>query len=158
MIECYVLSMFCRGYVRLSYSNFDLFFLMIRRPPRSTRTDTLFPYTTLFRSVRLDRAGCRRGDVHLPRGVLPGEGRAGAAPGGEPGEGPRPPRPVAGPVQPRLWQGRGHHLQAAARTDRLGHPALRGRDDEVQQLCQQRTRPGALTRAATAREHPPGLS
>src|SRR3546814_14603284 len=28
-----------------------LFFLMIRRPPRSTRTDTLFPYTTLFRST-----------------------------------------------------------------------------------------------------------
>src|SRR3546814_11803834 len=28
------------------------FVLMIRRPPRSTRTDTLFPYTTLFRSVR----------------------------------------------------------------------------------------------------------
>src|SRR3546814_6488707 len=28
------------------------FFLMIRRPPRSTRTDTLFPYTTLFRSRR----------------------------------------------------------------------------------------------------------
>src|SRR3546814_16580652 len=26
------------------------FFLMIRQPPRSTRTDTLFPYTTLFRS------------------------------------------------------------------------------------------------------------
>src|SRR3546814_16670324 len=26
------------------------FFLLIRRPPRSTRTDTLFPYTTLFRS------------------------------------------------------------------------------------------------------------
>src|SRR3546814_4528712 len=28
----------------------SIFFLMIRRPPRSTRTDTLFPYTTLFRS------------------------------------------------------------------------------------------------------------
>src|SRR3546814_9563242 len=28
---------------------------MIRRPPRSTRTDTLFPYTTLFRSVRVER-------------------------------------------------------------------------------------------------------
>src|SRR3546814_16683258 len=28
---------------------------MIRRPPRSTRTDTLFPYTTLFRSERLRR-------------------------------------------------------------------------------------------------------
>src|SRR3546814_10080211 len=26
---------------------------MIRRPPRSTRTDTLFPYTTLFRSIRI---------------------------------------------------------------------------------------------------------
>src|SRR3546814_10311001 len=38
-----------------------LFFLMIRRPPRSTRTDTLFPYTTLFRSARLgrlDKAKC----------------------------------------------------------------------------------------------------
>src|SRR3546814_14261731 len=32
------------------------FFLMIRRPPRSTRTDTLFPYTTLFRSHRQDRS------------------------------------------------------------------------------------------------------
>src|SRR3546814_8396969 len=31
------------------------FFLMIRRPPRSTRTDTLFPYTTLFRSHRAGR-------------------------------------------------------------------------------------------------------
>src|SRR3546814_9467808 len=30
---------------------FLFFFLMIRRPPRSTRTDTLFPYTTLFRSA-----------------------------------------------------------------------------------------------------------
>src|SRR3546814_12135678 len=30
---------------------------MIRRPPRSTRTDTLFPYTTLFRSQRLAEAG-----------------------------------------------------------------------------------------------------
>src|SRR3546814_10197259 len=31
--------------------SFRFFFLMIRRPPRSTRTDTLFPDTTLFRSV-----------------------------------------------------------------------------------------------------------
>src|SRR3546814_1495359 len=30
---------------------------MIRRPPRSTRTDTLFPYTTLFRSIRGDGQG-----------------------------------------------------------------------------------------------------
>src|SRR3546814_1692572 len=32
---------------------------MIRRPPRSTRTDTLFPYTTLFRSILADRHGRR---------------------------------------------------------------------------------------------------
>src|SRR3546814_14117137 len=37
-----------------------VFFLMIRRPPRSTRTDTLFPYTTLFRSLAILRA--RAGD------------------------------------------------------------------------------------------------
>src|SRR3546814_10342246 len=38
-----------------------VFFLMIRRPPRSTRTDTLFPYTTLFRSP--ERAERRAGVV-----------------------------------------------------------------------------------------------
>src|SRR3546814_9404617 len=32
---------------------------MIRRPPRSTRTDTLFPYTTLFRSQALSHLICR---------------------------------------------------------------------------------------------------
>src|SRR3546814_9535823 len=36
----------------MSFFLFFVFFcLMIRRPPRSTRTDTLFPYTTLFRSL-----------------------------------------------------------------------------------------------------------
>src|SRR3546814_9472419 len=34
---------------------------MVRRPPRSTRTDTLFPYTTLFRSIKL-RARARLGE------------------------------------------------------------------------------------------------
>src|SRR3546814_6394535 len=37
----------------ICYFFFLFFFLMIRRPPRSTRTDTLFPYTTLFRSIEL---------------------------------------------------------------------------------------------------------
>src|SRR3546814_5087965 len=46
-----------------------VFFLMIRRPPRSTRTDTLFPYTTLFRSrhvalLRLDLAPGRQALHH----------------------------------------------------------------------------------------------
>src|SRR3546814_19201033 len=40
----------------VSYSCY-LFFLMIRRPPRSTRTDTLFPSTTLFLSVGQPRHG-----------------------------------------------------------------------------------------------------
>src|SRR3546814_4815526 len=40
-----------------------LFFLMIRRPPRSTRPDTLFPYTTLFRS-----RGPRQRDRRRQRG------------------------------------------------------------------------------------------
>src|SRR3546814_16316982 len=40
---CFAVHLFCDTYIYI-------FFLMIRRPPRSTRTDTLFPYTTLFRS------------------------------------------------------------------------------------------------------------
>src|SRR3546814_18695283 len=42
-------------------------FLMLRRPPRSTRTDTLFPYTTLFRSH--PRVGRRRRALFDPVGV-----------------------------------------------------------------------------------------
>src|SRR3546814_1341493 len=38
---------------------------MIRRPPRSTRTDTLFPYTTLFRSARGSRIGRDLERLHL---------------------------------------------------------------------------------------------
>src|SRR3546814_18669035 len=40
------------------------FFLMIRRPPKSTRTDTLFPYTTLFRASGDEALGL----VYLPMG------------------------------------------------------------------------------------------
>src|SRR3546814_9851504 len=39
------------------YGTYVFFFLMIRRPPRSTRTDTLFPYTTLFRSAGVEPDG-----------------------------------------------------------------------------------------------------
>src|SRR3546814_14430216 len=55
---------------------------MIRRPPRSTRTDTLFPYTTLFRSVRDDNTveqvpvsigARRRGDVEIVDGLAVGD-------------------------------------------------------------------------------------
>src|SRR3546814_9506420 len=45
MLSCYFFSDLCLVFVCF------FFFLMIRRPPRSTRTDTLCPYTTLFRSI-----------------------------------------------------------------------------------------------------------
>src|SRR3546814_20191658 len=40
---------------------------MIRRPPRSTRTDTLFPYTTLFRSSRCAAWSCPRSSAQCPQ-------------------------------------------------------------------------------------------
>src|SRR3546814_5299260 len=66
--------------------NSCFFFLMIRRPPRSTRTDTLFPYTTLFRSPRRllhaqtagtdrDRLGRDRLHHRADQGCRPGAGR-----------------------------------------------------------------------------------
>src|SRR3546814_17823761 len=54
------------------------FFLMIRRPPRSTRTDTLFPYTTLFRSRHLDPGHTLqlvRQAIEIAAGDLPGAER-----------------------------------------------------------------------------------
>src|SRR3546814_2738959 len=79
-----------------------LFLLIVRRPPRSTRTDTLFPYPTLFRSLRVGRqvglvvdhpsvlwdllyvgAGAERppgrGDEEGPHGLVGFGGRVGAA-------------------------------------------------------------------------------
>src|SRR3546814_11085449 len=50
---------------------FLIFFLMIRRPPRSTRTDTLFPYTTLFRSGRSEGCLVRDGRRVLALQVQP---------------------------------------------------------------------------------------
>src|SRR3546814_19506879 len=55
--------------IRLVYM---CFFVMIRRPPRSTRTDTLFPYTTLFRSPgRRTARACRHPDKAPCRRILP---------------------------------------------------------------------------------------
>src|SRR3546814_20797880 len=77
----------------------DIFFLMIRRPPRSTRTDTLFPYTTLFRSEavnlgdgvhgheadvvpveRILRARITKADPKLPGKEMAPKTRPGAGP------------------------------------------------------------------------------
>src|SRR3546814_7070879 len=63
-----------------------VFFLMIRRPPRSTRTDTLFPYTTLFRSLpcwithtndrthEIIRSGLDRSPMYSDHGTIEGVG------------------------------------------------------------------------------------
>src|SRR3546814_18738531 len=46
----------CSCYLFCCVASSVFFLLMIRRPPRSTRTDTLFPYTTLFRSLPITPA------------------------------------------------------------------------------------------------------
>src|SRR3546814_11094568 len=66
VISCIRLTLVYHVYFGICF----VFVLMILRPPRSTRTDTLFPYTTLFRSGRGRRlrAGRRLG-IASPRGV-----------------------------------------------------------------------------------------
>src|SRR5881628_4082602 len=54
----------------------NFFFLMIRRPPGSTRQSTLFPYTTLFRSRRRDAVAPGRGGLHCAAHVRAGELRS----------------------------------------------------------------------------------
>src|SRR3546814_13773293 len=87
------------------------FFLMIRRPPRSTRTDTLIPYTTLFRSGRR-RPGRRPASSRRARSASPvrGESRrpAGNRRAGRPVllESPAPPRQGWPPSSVQIEHGR----------------------------------------------------
>src|SRR3546814_7574619 len=53
-----------------SFSLVPFFFLMIRRPPRSTRTDTLFPYTTLFRSLDRGHSASMEWNIKLESLIL----------------------------------------------------------------------------------------
>src|SRR3546814_14281482 len=104
-----------------------VFFLMIRRPPRSTRTDTLFPYTTLFRSpqdaaarhgaarharrrgARADGAARQRiGDVPDQRRALGVAALRGVARAGLPPEKRNHPR-----AQPLLYRSRLHRRTGA---------------------------------------------
>src|SRR3546814_3794498 len=87
------------------FSRVFFFLLMIRRPPRSTRTDTLFPYTTLFRSL-----GC----------VLEAHRRDRRRPGTDPDK--------AG-IGHRLSEVRILRKKAIARMDRFGPGRLGGGDD-----------------------------
>src|SRR3546814_3518696 len=89
---------------------------MIRRPPRSTRTDTLFPYTTLFRSGRCMLR--RRGEGAHRR--APGR-RLRRGPGLPPGTGGR----IAGRRAGTPPQHDGADRPAGPRRDGLGRPAGR---------------------------------
>src|SRR3546814_10820667 len=59
--------------MNLSFCYYVFCFLMIRRPPRSTRTDTLFPYTTLFRSAPTHAGAIADTLLTLADQVLAGE-------------------------------------------------------------------------------------
>src|SRR3546814_19091682 len=77
------------------------FFVMIRRPPRSTRTDTLFPYTTLFRSCEDDCAQAQQRPTQ-PRNPLETGHRR--------GEFPRPPLPLCPCLSCQVYRKPGAHI------------------------------------------------
>src|SRR3546814_14793855 len=89
MITLSILRCLVVLYVRsILFMMIVFFFLMIRRPPRSTRTDTLFPYTTLFRS---DLDGLQRPQAIAKRAAgkaLPKRARKHFGVEGEDGGGP----------------------------------------------------------------------
>src|SRR3546814_13424590 len=115
-------------YTCYSYT-FIVFFLMIRRPPRSTRTDTLFPYTTLFRSPAAPPVP--HPDLRHPRPVHR--------------------RPVR---HPRIRQRRGRTGHLAGRTAACGvRPALHRRCGRARH----RTPPGHRP-VPRPRPHPPPAS
>src|SRR3546814_1002972 len=97
----------------------SFFFLMIRLPPRSTRTDTLFPYTTLFRSRRraLERPRPRAGN--LARSLVRNTCRGGAP--GSPSLLSLSARIPDRADLPRIWRrtGRRIHLRSEEHTSEL---------------------------------------
>src|SRR3546814_12096863 len=115
-------------------------FLMIRRPPRSTRTDTLFPYTTLFRSHQVARdlqallhaarevfrpvVDAAEVELHLGQPVLRlvPDGTVVAGAGGPGALAPA----AAGPPLLAHARGRGLGLPAPPRAPRPAGPAPRG--------------------------------
>src|SRR3546814_16651255 len=90
---------------------------MTRRPPRSTRTDTLFPYTTLFRSARSGGRPVRRPRARRPERV----------PAARPG--PRSRSSRGGRVRRRAWRRREGFRSAFPCMDAVaGKSVARGRD------------------------------
>src|SRR3546814_799238 len=165
------------------YFTILFFFLMIRRPPRSTRTDTLFPYTTLFRSVqpvggrRVVVGDPCRGDEHtvLPaagvlerddRGLLPRVHTQGREPEGTGVGGPhfgradRAGRAVAGarPRQQGAWPGQLRLGRVRRRVRPGGDPvAVLAEDDPQRRAGRHRGRRRHGDRVEADRGRPDGL-
>src|SRR3546814_20118526 len=111
---------------------------MIRRPPRSTRTDTLFPYTTLFRSLAkvADQDSC---EVR----VSPGGEHGDAVPGGpEPETGQPLLKPEAAFGGDRACAA-GHPAQRAAGQDRTPDAPVDGCLPSPQTIARYVRRPGS---------------
>src|SRR3546814_12256594 len=102
---------------------------MIRRPPRSTRTDTLFPYTTLFRSVFSQVVGApqRRGDV--AHDVLEGGGHVVEGTVAE-DDG-----IFAEHLRVHVWQQRGHGVSVSAGGGTLAENRCRNRGELLKGGC-----------------------
>src|SRR3546814_1016972 len=82
MLFCVLCAWVCCTILSCILCSCLFFFLMIRRPPRSTRTDTLFPYTTLFRSGRQAPLWPQGGRTGRRRGRRPQRAYAGGFPPG----------------------------------------------------------------------------
>src|SRR3546814_14693530 len=116
----------------MSLFQFLLFLLMIRQPPRSTRTDTLFPYTTLFRSADEAAGKARPGLVRAdPRREL---GTADGAPGeigedvGRPGDEHHPEgQSEPGPIASEQGESRDGDVEIAADHRQIGRASCRER-------------------------------
>src|SRR3546814_1716803 len=113
-----------------------VFFLMTRRPPRSTRTDTIFPYTTLFRSPAAGRAAVgAAGDPATLRGAAVGRrGRRQARAGARRGAGGRRRPDRAGPrrgAPHRPGRDRARHAHPDDREGEVDLMALLGRTPDA---------------------------
>src|SRR3546814_5066020 len=120
-----------------------IFLLMIRRPPRSTRTDTLLPYTTLFRSARAEQPRDVRGQRRAGIAVMPLE------------MGSHDPRRLA-ERQPQQHEADDHigDLAEVAHVEKLRREAAEHRD-RARRRAQQRAPPHAIRQIARGddREH-----
>src|SRR3546814_12984631 len=120
---------------------------MIRRPPRSTRTDTRFPYTTLFRSRANARAVREPPDDRRPgpdRAWADRRDRRSASRSRRTGAGARPLQPR---TANRIVRARSHRAAGRAAADRVRPDPASDADEHIQALAPEdgRDRPASAT-------------